>query len=165
MDIEKAAANGEKGKTDARRKREPAYQFRCDLLDEVNEPLECVALLKLLNDTIDNIWTLTDAGYYLDHIWNANADTSEKLKNAGFDDDYFINLAYRFENLREILIGGSIDYKQLFAEMYDDMLNCEAYYHRYYDELFDSVVRQRDKLQNEVYSLKKAVEQNKREGK
>ena len=120
------------------------------LLREGNEPVECVALLKALNETIETMYCLSDTSYYLDYIWNAGTWVKERLKENDLDEDYFIKVAEKLETLRAILMGDSLDYNKLYEDMYHELLGHEAYWNKWHEEMLDKVSRERDKLQREA---------------
>ena len=81
--------------------------------NQVNEPYECVMLLEKINRIITTLYELSDTRYYLDYIFNQSIIIQEQLREKGFNEDYFSELAYKFEELRSIAYGECIDWQGL----------------------------------------------------
>lgn len=81
-------------------------------LGEVNDPYECVKLIKGLNQAIDLMWCLSDSAHYLDYIWNAGTDQDEHLKDAGITEEWIDETACKLETLRMILVGCNLNYAE-----------------------------------------------------
>jgi hypothetical protein len=79
----------------------------------VNEPNKCVMLLDRLNNVITTLYQLSEVDHYLDYIFNQSSTISELLEREGFTEDYFDELAERFEYLRSIVFGDQIDWHGL----------------------------------------------------
>ena len=116
------------------------------LLREAKEPLECVAMLKALNDMITTLYELSDGRYYLDYIWNAGSWLNKKLEENGFQENYFIQLAEKMETLRAILMGDALDYHELYEQMYHDLLGYEAYWSKWHEEQYDKNHRELERM-------------------
>lgn len=138
----------EKGDRDGRngQKRLPTIWSGISLLREANEPLECVALLKALNDMITTLYELSDGSYYLDHIWNAGSWLNSKLKENGFEEDYFVGIAEKMETLRAILMGDALDYHELYEQMYHELLGYEAYWNKWHEEQWNIKGRELERM-------------------
>ena len=118
-------------------------------LPEVNEPVECVMVLKKLNQAIDLMYELSDSAYYLDHIWNASTMQKDDLKEIGADEDYFDGVANKLEQLRCILFGRNLNFKELYNQLYGDLLCHEVYWHEFYEDWAMKLQRENDKLKKE----------------
>lgn len=76
----------------------------------VNEPNKCVLMLDRVNNLITTLYQLSDSNHYLDYIFNQSSTILELLEREGFTEDYFDELAERFEHLRSIIYGDQIDW-------------------------------------------------------
>lgn len=79
----------------------------------VNDPYECVVLLKEINNLIDTLSKLTDSEYYLKNIFNSSTTMDEHLKEIGIDEDYLMETLDKFEKLRAAVFGDNIDWHGL----------------------------------------------------
>ncbi len=79
----------------------------------INEPYEVIALLDELNNLISTLAKLTDTKYYMDYIFNSWAGTQELIKEIGVDYNYLSETLNKFEKLRIVLFGDSIDWRGL----------------------------------------------------
>ena len=127
MDIKKT----EQAKSDGKfGKRKENYE-KMTYLANVNEPTECVMLLKKLNQMIDTLYELSD-DYYRDYIFNQSTIILNELEKNGFNEDYFMHLADRMEKLRGILYRDALDYDTLYQAMQDEVIIYEAYWHSHF---------------------------------
>ena len=110
-------------------KKEDRHSFSHPILSDVNDKFKCVALLQDLNDTINTLYKLSDTAHYLDYIFNSSTITNDKLKEEGFDEDYFLQIAYKFEYLRSIIFGDTFDWNELFDRLYLELLDYEHRWH------------------------------------
>jgi hypothetical protein len=141
MDIEKM----EQASWDGNCKRKKDNYKQIPLLGEVNEPAECVVLLKRLNQMISTLWKLSD-DYYRSYIFNNSTVIDEELEKNGFDDDYFEELAYRMEKLRGILYRDALDYDTLYQAMQDEVMVYEAYWHSHFRQRTEELEYENKKL-------------------
>lgn len=142
MDIEKM----EKASWDGNCERKKDNYKQIPLLGEVNEPAECVVLLKRLNQMIDTLWKLSD-DYYTSYIFGHSTVIDEELEKNGFDEDYFMKLAHRMEKLRGILYREAFDYDNLCQLMQDEVMANEVYWHNHYK-------KRTEELRDEIKKLK-----------
>lgn len=144
----------EEAERDERRKRErkkPDHSYTWfRQLGDVNEPLECIMMLKELNDTIDLLYKLWDANYYLDFIWNSGASQDKELKENGFTEEYFQEVTAKFEMLRTILFGHALDWERLYEQMYDSLLEYEVYYRKFEEENAKRLRNENSRLQKQI---------------
>ena len=77
---------------------------------QINEPFEVAELLNDLNHMIKTLYKLSDTGYYLDYIFNAGTSINEDVKRLGMTDEWLMELADKFEALRSVLYGNSVDW-------------------------------------------------------
>jgi hypothetical protein len=59
---------------------------------------------------IKTLYKLSDTGYYLDYIFNAGTSINEDVKRLGMTDEWLMELADKFEALRSVLYGNSVDW-------------------------------------------------------
>ena len=144
MNIEKM----EQASWDGNCKRKKDNYKQIPLLGEVNEPAECVVLMKRLNQMISTLWKLSD-DYYRSYIFNNSTVIDEELEKNGFDDDYFEELAYRMEKLRGILFREAFDYDNLCQLMQDEVMANEVYWHNFYKGRSEKLKDEIKKLQKE----------------
>lgn len=142
MNIEKMEQASWDG--DCKRKKDKYKQI--PLLGEVNEPAECVVLLKRLNQMIDTLWKLSD-DYYTSYIFGHSTVIDEELEKNGFDEDYFEKLAIIMEKLRGILYREAFDYDNLCQLMQDEVMANEVYWHNHYK-------KRTEELRDEIKKLK-----------
>lgn len=141
MDIKKT----EQAKSDGQfGKRKENYE-KMTYLANVNEPTECVMLLKRLNQMIDTLYKLSD-DYYRDYIFNQSTTILNELEKNGFNEDYFMNLAYRMEKLRGILYREALDYDALYQAMQDEVMAYEAYWHSHFRQRTEELEYENKKL-------------------
>lgn len=141
---------GNDGRT-GRKPRKPEHSYGWyTKLPHVNEQLECIAVLKQLNDAITMMYQLSDTRYYLDYIWNAGTTLETQLEEHGYTSDYFVKIAERLELLRSLLFGDSADWDGLYQWLYDDLLGHEVYWNHFHEE-------QAKRMERELKALKEKV--------
>ena len=74
----------QKGKMDAIRLKPNSKMMQFKYMSDVNEPLECIEMLRRLNIVITTLSELSDYNYYLDYIWSAGTFLRENLEKNGF---------------------------------------------------------------------------------
>ena len=120
-------------------------------LNEVNEPLECLAVLKRLNEAISTLCRLQDTDYYLHHIWNSGTWLDEKLKENGFTEEWFSEIEDKLTTLRALLMGDALDYNDLYDELYNNVLAYEAYWHEWYESALNDANQKLAKARKEGF--------------
>ena len=98
-----------KGKTDVIRLKPNSKMAQFKYMSDVNEPLECIEMLRKLNLVITTLCELSDCNYYLDYIWNGGTWLREKLEKNGFTEDYFTEIEDQLSLLRTLLFGDALD--------------------------------------------------------
>lgn len=121
------------------------YSFNCDM-PEVNKLLECVLLLGRLNEAINLLLCLQD-GYYTEYIWNASSLHSEQLKAAGLNEEFFSNVEDKLRIFRNILVGDSLNFDELYRRLYDEALGYEAYWREFYEEQAKELQRKINRIE------------------
>lgn len=140
----------EDARRDALRMKQRHEYSTCKYLAEVNDPTECVILLKKINDAVHTLYTLSDTDYYLDNIWNAGTDTTKQLADVGITEEWLMETAEKLEQIRTILFGTSLDFDELYKTLYDDLLCYEAYWNRWHEEAWKKEFRLREKAEKEA---------------
>lgn len=123
------------------------YSFNCDM-PEVNKPIECVLLLGRLNEAIDLLLCLQD-GYYTEYIWNASSLHSEQLKAAGLNEEFFSNVEDKLRIFRNILVGDSLNFGELYRRLYDEALGHEVYWREFYEKQAEELQRKINRIETE----------------
>lgn len=121
----------------------------CTVFGDVEDPVECLLLLQSLTDLIHTLYSLSDSDYYLDYIWGSSTTLEEELRNEGFTSDYFDKLVQRFEKLRAILFGNSIDYDEMIARLKDETFVYEYYNRKLYEDRVRILEKELMKLKRE----------------
>ena len=122
------------------------YSSNCDM-PEVNKPIECVLLLGRLNEAIDLLLCLQD-GYYTEYIWNASSLHGEQLKAAGLNEEFFSNVEDKLRIFRNILVGDSLNFDELYRRLYDDILGYEVYWREFYENRNNELERKLNRIEN-----------------
>lgn len=148
-DIKDVKDMADKGNDHGRRGKRLPMNTGLSLLRDYNEPVECVALLNAFNEMIDTLYSLSDGNYYLNYIWNGSSILSDELKAQGYDEDYFLKIANRMEKLRTILLGDALNYRELYEQMYHELLGHEAYWNKWHEEMLERKDRELEKLRKE----------------
>lgn len=118
----------------------------------VNSPLECVAMLKRLNEAITTLYQLSDDQYYIKNIWNASTVLDGRLAEQGFNEDWFMSVAKKLELLRALLYGDNADWDIVYNNLYNDLLAHEAYWSNFYEERVRDLERENRKLKEEKHN-------------
>lgn len=116
-----------KAQRDSRRK----YAFMNEL-QMANDPLECALLLGRLNEAISTLCALQDS-YYTEYIWNSNNSMREGLEKEGLTEDVFYTMEMKLSKLREILMGGSLNWDEVYQNLYLNAIGHEVYWHEFYE--------------------------------
>ena len=133
----------DKAHRDSRRK--SAFDY---MLPDTNKPLECTLLLGKLNEAINLLLSLQD-DYYTDYIWNASSTQAEQLRAAGLEPKFFSDIEDKLRTLRSILIGESLNFEELYRQLYDDALGHETYWHEFFEKRTRELERKLDKIERE----------------
>lgn len=133
----------DKAHQDSRRK----YALN-SMLPDTNKPLECVLLIGRLNEAINLLLSLQD-DYYTDYIWNASSTQAEQLRVAGFEPKFFSDIEDKLRTLRSILIGDSLDFDELYRQLYDDALGHEVYWHEFFEKRTRELERKLNRIECE----------------
>lgn len=133
----------DKAHQDSRRK----YALN-SMLPDTNKPLECVLLIGRLNEAINLLLSLQD-DYYTDYIWNASSTQAEQLRAAGFEPKFFSDIEDKLRTLRSILIGDSLDFDELYRQLYDDALGHEVYWHEFFEKRTRELERKLNRIECE----------------
>lgn len=64
----------------------------------------------------------------------------------GFEEDYFVGLAEKMETLRAILMGDALDYRELYEQMYHELLGYEAYWNKWHEEQWNIKNRELERM-------------------
>ena len=83
----------------------------------VNEPFECVELLRKLNQAINLFYELEDESYYMDYIFNAGTYSTDDLRKFGITKDWCTETARKLEQIRNTLYGDNVDWDELSVLM------------------------------------------------
>lgn len=118
------------------------------MLPETNKPLECILLLGKLNEAINLLLSLQD-DYYTDYIWNASSTQAEQLREAGLNPEFFSDIEDKLRTLRSILIGESLNFEELYRQLYDDALGYEVYWHEFFEKRTRELERKLDRIERE----------------
>lgn len=149
MNIEKMEQAGSAGNRANERLSENYRQSEMNgLIAEVNSPAEVVMILKRLNQLIETLYKLSD-DYYTDYIFNASRPLLDKLSQEGFNEEYFMNLANRFETLRSLLFGEAINFDNLYHTVQDEVMVYDWYWHKFYETRNRELQAENDRLKKE----------------
>ena len=145
----------QKGKMDAIRLKPNSKMMYFKHMSDVNEPLECIEMLRRLNLVITTLSELSDYNYYLDHIWNAGTFIRENLTKNGFTEDYFMEVEDKLRLLRALLFGDALDFEELYKDLYDKLLYHEAYWNAYNDDWNQKLHNENQRLKKKISELEK----------
>lgn len=152
MDIESIHNSKSNGGTYGRRKDIERPKFKSSLvpqLNMVNDPTECIYILKRLNDVITTLCIIGD-DYYTHYIWNISSDADSKLKEAGFTEDYFYEVEKKLTELRSLLVGDNLDMDWLVNKLYDELLAYESYWQEFHESTVNELRRENEKLKKQI---------------
>ena len=146
----------QKGKMDAIRLKPNSKMAQFKYMSDVNEPLECIEMLRKLNLAITTLSELSDCNYYLEHIWNGGTFLRENLEKNGFTEDYFMEVEDKLRLLRALLFGDSLDFEELYKDLYDKLLYHEAYWNAYNDDWNQKLHNENQRLKKKISELEKS---------
>ena len=113
-------------------------------------------MLIRLNIVITTLSELSDYNYYLDYIWNTGTFLRENLEKNGFTEDYFMEVEDKLRLLRALLFGDSLDFEELYKDLYDKLLYHEAYWNAYNDDWNQKLHNENQRLKKKISELEKS---------
>ena len=122
--------------------------------ENVNDEYECLELLEKINGLINTLFKLSDTNYYLDYIFNGSGG-EDALALIGVDSDYFSSLASKFEQIRTIVYGESIDWNGLVRDELKEVAKSQHNQLKENDKFIKNLLRDTKKLEKENALLKK----------
>ena len=126
--------------------------------NEVNDIYQCVELLEEVNNLIHTLFKLSDTQYYLDYIFNSSTDRTKALAEMGVDSDYLSDLAGKFEAIRSIVFGESVDWEGLVRDELKEIAKSQHDELKINDDTFKKMRYDYEKLNLENKRLTKQLE-------